>query len=47
MRADPKPDVRAIAADLAAVVERASADLGLGEEPSGFSVALEGDEDEA
>ena len=45
--ADPSPDVRAAAADLAAVIERASADLKLAEEPSGFIVALEGDEDPA
>jgi hypothetical protein len=39
--------VRAAAADLAAVVERLSADLGLPEEPSGFLAALEGETDEA
>jgi hypothetical protein len=33
--------VVAAAADLAAVMERAAADLGLAEEPAGFTVALE------
>jgi hypothetical protein len=33
-------------ADLAALIERASADLALGEEPSNFVAALEGDGDE-
>lgn len=45
--ADPTPEVRAAAADLAAVVERAAADLRLAEEPSGFVAALEGGADEA
>ena len=45
--AEPTRDVRAAAADLAAVIERASAGLNLAEEPSGFVLALEGDEDEA
>jgi hypothetical protein len=44
---DPRPEVRAAAADLAAVVERASADLALTEEPSGFVAALEGEGDSA
>lgn len=44
---DPSPEVRAAAADLAAVVERHSADLGLAEEPSNFIAALEGEEGEA
>lgn len=45
--ADPAPEVRAAAADLAAVVERTSADLSLAEEPSGFVAALEGAPDSA
>lgn len=39
-------EVRAIVADLAAVIERAAADLGLAEEPAGFVAALEAAEDE-
>jgi hypothetical protein len=38
--------LRADLADLAALIERASADLALGEEPSNFPAALEGAGDE-
>jgi len=44
---DPGREVRAAAADLAAVVERVSADLAMAEEPSGFIAALEGGDAEA
>ena len=38
---EPERRVKAIVADAAALIERATADLALGEEPSGFAVALE------
>jgi hypothetical protein len=37
--------VGAEVANLAAAIERAAADLALAEEPAGFTVALEGEED--
>lgn len=39
--ADSDRHVTTQLADLAAVIERAAADLALGEEPSGFVLALE------
>ena len=39
----PETRVSADAAGLAAAVERVAADLAIGEEPSGFVLALEGD----
>ena len=39
----PETRVSADVAGLAAAVERAAVDLALGEEPSGFALALEGD----
>lgn len=38
---DTQRHVRADVASLAAVIERAAADLALGEEPSNFAAALE------
>ncbi len=42
---DPDPQLRADLADLASLIERAAADLALGEEPANFAAALEGDGD--
>ncbi len=39
----PEKRVSADVAGLAAVIERLAADLAIGEEPSGFAQALEGD----
>ena len=39
----PETRVSADAAGLAAAIERVAADLAIGEEPSGFVLALEGD----
>jgi hypothetical protein len=39
----PESRVSADAAGLAAAIERAAADLAIGEEPAGFVLALEGD----
>ena len=39
---NPGRTVNADIADIAALVERAAADLALAEEPAGFQVALEG-----
>jgi hypothetical protein len=41
----PERLVSAEAADLAAAIERAAADLAVGEEPAGFVVALEGEDE--
>jgi hypothetical protein len=43
---DHDRELRATLADLASLIERASADLALSEEPSNFVAALEGDGDE-
>lgn len=40
----PERELRAALADLAAVIERAAADLALAEEPARFVAALEGEE---
>jgi len=40
---DSERQLRADLADVAALIERASADLSVGEEPSNFVAALEGD----
>ena len=42
---NPERLVGAEVANLAAAIERAAADLALAEEPAGFTVALEGEED--
>lgn len=42
---DPEHPVSAEVAGLAAAIERAAADLAVGEEPAGFVVALEGEDD--
>ena len=44
--ADSDRTLKADLADTAALIERVSADLPLGEEPSNFAAALEGDGDE-
>jgi hypothetical protein len=41
----PERPVSADVAGLAAAIERAAVDLALAEEPAGFVVALEGDDD--
>jgi hypothetical protein len=41
----PECPVSADVAGLAAAIERAAVDLALAEEPAGFVVALEGDDD--
>jgi len=38
---DPARSIRVDLADVAALIERAAADLAIGEEPAGFHVALE------
>ena len=42
---DPERVMSADVAGLAAAIERAAADLAIGEEPAGFTVALEGESD--
>jgi len=42
---EPERRVGADVAALAAAIERAAADLAVAEEPAGFVVALEGDDD--
>lgn len=44
--AEAERHLRATLADLAAVIERAAADLALAEEPARFVTALEGDDGE-
>jgi hypothetical protein len=43
---DQDRELKAQLADLVSLIERASADLALAEEPSNFVAALEGDGDE-
>ena len=42
---DPDRLIGAEVANLAAAIERAAADLAMAEEPSGFTVALEGEDE--